>query len=108
MASRQKSHDAATDIKCASYIRQLRAHLMYCRPCSGAIKAGDHSGICLRGRELTFAVVKYSAILWQIKKAAYANPDGIVYACPNIRMHGPTAQDTACPLVVTDYAERLF
>lgn len=108
MATRHKSHDAAQDIKCASYIRQLRAHLMYCKTCSGAIKANDHSQLCRKARELMISVARYSAILWELKQAAYANPDGTVYACPDIRKHGETAEDTACPLVVQAYADRLF
>jgi len=81
---------------------------MYCNSCKGAIKAQDHSGICRKGRDLVFAVCVYSDTLWRIKQAAYANPAGSVYACPDIALHGDTAQDTACPLLVTAYADRLF
>jgi hypothetical protein len=108
MTSRTRSQDAAADIKCASYIRQLRAHLMHCNNCKGAIKANDHAQLCRKCRELILTVARYSAVLWDLKKAAYADPGGTVYACPDIRKHGETAQDTACPLVVQAYAERLF
>ncbi|SRR5260370_41233211 len=108
MTTRHKSYDAATDIRLANYIRQLRQHLSTCASCKGAIKADDHTKLCYSSRRLILMVAKLSAILWEVKKAAYANPGGTVYACPDIRKHGETAEDTACPLIVHDYAERLF
>lgn len=108
MTARSKSYDTAQDIKCASYIRQLRAHLTYCRSCSGAIKANDHAQLCQKARDLMISIARYSVILWELKKAAYADPSGIVYACPDIRKHGEIAEDTACPLIVQAHADRLF
>lgn len=96
------------DIQLALHLRQLRAHSHDCSRCRGAVTTGDHILMCFQGRELVLVCMKDSHILWDVKRAAYASSDGTIYACPDIYAHGDTAEDTAMPLLVTDYVPKLF
>ncbi len=90
------------------HMNLLRRHMLKCRDCRGAIDAFSVHRMCLTGSRLVIsAASEFDAIL-DIKKRAHANPEGFVYACPDIAVHGEAAALSAQPLKVVGIQGALF
>lgn len=102
MASRQKE---------AAWFRHmtlLRRHVIKCNKCKGAIAASYPEHLCLTGMLLvTNAAKEFDAVL-AVKREAHKDPDGFVYACPDVSKHGEAYALSAQPLTVVGRQESLF
>lgn len=86
----------------------LRRHMLTCGKCKGALKASYPDHLCLTGSLLVAqAALEFNAIL-DIKRKAHKHPDGFVYACPDVSLHGQAYALAAQPLAVTGIQEGLF
>lgn len=98
----------AREEKWFKYMNLLRRHMVKCVDCKGAMAAGSTHRMCLTGMRLTVSAAhEFDAIL-DVKRQAHKNPDGFVYACPDVSLHGQAYALAAQPLKVTAIQEGLF
>lgn len=102
MASRTR------EIAWFGHMNQLRRHVHSCNKCKGAIAAKYPENLCMTGILLTASAAKEFDAVLSIKRQAHKDPDGFVYACPDVSKHGEAYALSAQPLTVVGRQETLF
>jgi hypothetical protein len=86
----------------------LKRHLMTCRQCKAARKAGEPHDMCKAGLWVTMkAADKYDLII-SMRLEAHKRSDYVVFACPDLALHGKSYPLTAEALLVTGIQSSLF
>lgn len=90
------------------HMTMLRRHTIQCNTCKGAIAASFPEHLCTTGMLLvTKAAKEFDAVL-AVKREAHKDPDGFVYACPDVSKHGEAYALSAQPLTVVGRQGALF
>lgn len=89
-----------------SYMAELRAHLLKCYTCKGAMKSGTK--LCDAGARLTLSAAREFSSVIELRRKAMSHGDGIVFACPDISKHSEAYALTAPLLHVTGVQGELF
>lgn len=86
----------------------LRRHMVDCRVCAGAVRAGQWGAFCDKGVETSAKVALAFNIMLELKKTAGPDHNGLVYACPDTAAHGQAYALTAQLFNVNGMQEMLF
>lgn len=96
------------DQKLYDTLIDLKRHLRTCRDCLAAQKSNDAYMMCRTGMLLTLQAAKdYDSVI-RLRIAAHSNPDGHVFACPDLSKHGKPYSITAPALHVTAVQDGMF
>lgn len=90
------------------HMNQLRNHIKQCNACKGAIAAKYPQNLCMTGIILTASAAKEFDAVLAVKREAHKDPDGFVYACPDVSKHGEAYALSAQPLTVVGRQGALF
>lgn len=102
MASRAREHSWF------KHMNMLRRHMVQCKPCRGAVAASYPEHLCLTGTILAVKAAKEFDAVLAVKCEAHKDPNGFVYACPDVSLHGEAYALYAEPLTVIGKQESLF
>lgn len=90
------------------YMNLLRRHMVKCRQCRGAVAGSYENHLCVTGLALVVKAAREFDAILAVKRQAHKNPDGFVYACPDVSIHGPAYALAAQPLSVSGIQGELF
>jgi len=96
------------DDKLNGYFIKLRRHLMNCAKCKGARSALLPEEMCRDGRQLTLSAADEFDIIIELKRKAFKHDNGLIYACPDVSLHGKSYAMIAELLSVVGVSEALF
>lgn len=90
------------------HMNLLRRHILACGKCKGAVAASYPEHLCLTGTVLVVKAAKEFDAVLAVKREAHKDPNGFVYACPEVSKHGEAYALAAQPLLVTGTQGELF
>ena len=90
------------------YFVKLRRHLLACVECKGARTASIPEHMCLQGRALTLSAADGFDIVMDLRRRATSHGSGLIYACPDLSLHGKSYVMTAQLYNVVGINEGLF
>lgn len=99
---------ASRDLKLHDKLIDLKRHLRTCQRCVSAKKARDFISMCAVGLRLTVESAFLYDDLIRLKVAAHNHPGQVIYACPDLSLHGRSYQLTAYPYLATGIQDTLF
>jgi hypothetical protein len=78
----------------------LKRHLMTCRECKAARKAKDATSMCIDGLDLVVSAADKYDLIISMRLEAHKRSDWVVFACPDLALHGKSYPLTAEALCV--------
>jgi hypothetical protein len=100
VASKRRKRNQIDDTAIVHVVGMLRAHLVECRICAGAVRAKQWGAFCGKGVECAAKVALGFNVMLETKRLAGPNHMGMVYPCPEISAHGEAYALTAELLTV--------
>lgn len=97
-----------SDNKLYDLLVELKRHLRSCNECHMARKVDDPYLMCRQGIFLVLRAASHYDFIVKMRIEARRDGVPVIYPCPEPSVHGKSYEQTAIPVVVVGYQDRMF